>query len=449
MIVDRRHLLAATAASAATLAIGTGAARAAPGIDAGQAGLRPNSNEPQTQALQRAIDRAAASGAPLLLPPGTYRTGNLTLPAKAKMVGVRGVTRLVFVGGATLTGARGADHVELRGLTFDGGGTRPPDGRGLVQLNQGRGVRVIDCEFVGAGGHALMLNDVAGDVTGNTITAPGHAAIFSNDAAGLTITGNSIRDAGNNGIQVWRSQASDDGTIVADNRIENTNAKAGGSGQNGNAINVFRADNVIVRNNRISQSAFSAVRGNTASNLQISGNICTGSLEVALYAEFGFQGAVIVNNTVDGAAVGISVTNFNEGGRLAVVQGNLVRNLTLGPAPGTQNNDANGTGISVEADTLVTGNVVENAPLYGISAGWGAHLRDVSITDNIVRQSGIGIAVSVTPGAGAALIVDNLIAESRRGAVVGMEHHKVITGDLSREGAERYANLTVRGNRVR
>jgi uncharacterized secreted repeat protein (TIGR03808 family) len=449
VIIDRRRLLAATAASAAALAVGTGAAQAAPGIDAGQAGVRSNSTEPQTRALQRAIDQAAASGAPLLLAPGTYRTGNLTLPANAKLIGVRGATRILFVGGATLTGTRSADHIELRGLTFDGGGTRPPDGRGLVQLNQGRGVRVIDCEFVSAGGHALMLNDVAGDVTGNTITAPGHAAIFSNDAAGLTIAGNTIRDAGNNGIQVWRSQASDDGTIVADNRIENTNAKAGGSGQNGNAINVFRAGNVIVRNNRISQSAFSAVRGNTASNLQISGNICTGSLEVALYAEFGFQGAVIVNNTVDGAAVGISVTNFNEGGRLAVVQGNLVRNLTLGPAPGTQNNDANGTGISVEADTLVTGNVVENAPLYGISAGWGAHLRDVSVTDNIVRQAGIGIAVSVVPGAGAALILDNLIAESRRGAVVGMEHHKVITGDLSREGAERYANLTVRGNRVR
>lgn len=448
MNIDRRRLLAATAASAAVLATGAGAVRAAPG-DAGPTGLRPNGNEAQTQALQRAIDRAAASGAPLLLAPGTYRTGNLTLPAKAKIVGVRGVTRLVFVGGATLIGARGADHVELRGLTFDGGGTRPPDGRGLVQLSQGRGVQVIDCEFVGTGGHALVLNDVSGDVSGNTIIAPGQAAIFSNDAMGLTIAGNTIRDAGNNGIQVWRSQPGDDDTIVADNRIDNTQAKSGGSGQNGNAINVYRADNVIVRNNRISQSAFSAVRGNRASNLQISGNICSASLEVALYAEFGFQGAVIVNNTVDGAAVGISVTNFNEGGRLAVVQGNLVRNLTLGPAPGTQNNDANGTGISVEADTLVTGNVVENAPLYGISAGWGAHLRDVSVTGNIVRQSGIGIAVSAVAGAGAALIVDNLIAETRRGAVVGMEHHKVLTGDLSVGGAERFPHLTVRGNRVR
>jgi uncharacterized secreted repeat protein (TIGR03808 family) len=74
--------------------------------------------------------------------------------------------------------------------------------------------------------------------------------------------------------------------------------KAGGSGQWGNAINVFRADNVIVRGNRIRNAAFTAVRGNAASNLQIVGNTCSGLGEVALYAEFGFEGAVIANNIV-------------------------------------------------------------------------------------------------------------------------------------------------------
>ena len=56
-------------------------------------------------------------------------------------------------------------------------------------------------------------------------------------------------------------------------------------------------------------------------------NSCARLGEVALYAEFGFEGALIANNLVDTAATGISVTNFNDGGRLAVVQGNLVRNL--------------------------------------------------------------------------------------------------------------------------
>ena len=69
-----------------------------------------------------------------------------------------------------------------------------------------------------------------------------------------------------------RASKRDDGTIIADNRIEETLARAGGSGQNGNAINVYRAANVIVRGNHIRKAAFSAVRGNAASNIQIVGN---------------------------------------------------------------------------------------------------------------------------------------------------------------------------------
>jgi uncharacterized secreted repeat protein (TIGR03808 family) len=177
---------------------------------------------------------------------------------------------------------------------------------------------------------------------------------------------------------VWRSKAGDDGALVVDNRIEETGARAGGSGQNGNAINVFRAGNVIVRGNRIAGAAFSAVRGNAASNLQIVGNTCTGLGEVALYAEFGFEGAIIANNTIDGAALGVAVTNFNEGGRLAVVQGNLVRNLLPRRAAGADPGDIAGVGIGVEADTAVTGNVIENAPTAGIYLGWGRYQRDVS-----------------------------------------------------------------------
>ena len=78
---------------------------------------------------------------------------------------------------------------------------------------------------------------------------------------------------------------------------------------------------------------------------------------MALYAEFGFEGAVIANNIVDGAAVGVSVTNFDKGGRLAVVQGNLIRNLLRQQPPGSDPNDT--LGIGVEADTVVTGNVIE------------------------------------------------------------------------------------------
>src|SRR6185295_4824569 len=165
-------------------------------------------------------------------------------------------------------------------------------------------------------------------------------------------------------------EAGEDGTLVLDNTIEEIGARDGGTGQNGNAINVFRAGSVTVRGNRIKDCVFSAVRGNAASNIRILDNACNTLGEVALYAEFGFEGAVIANNTVDGAGHGISVTNFNEGGRLATVQGNILRNLAP-QAHARIENSTHGVGIFVEADTAVTGNVVENATVAGIMAGWG------------------------------------------------------------------------------
>ena len=191
------------------------------------------------------------------------------------------------------------------------------------------------------------------------------------------------------------------------------------------------------------------MRGNTASNIQIVGNTCTGIGEVALYSEFGFQGALIANNIVDGAAVGVSITNFNEGGRLAVVQGNLIRNLRRGRPAGSDAIDAAAIGISVEADTAVSGNVIENVKGTGIQAGWGEYLRNVAINANVVRGADIGIAVSVVHGAGTAVIADNLISGARMGAILGMEWTNPVSGDLSKDGAARYAQLSIGGNRVR
>jgi uncharacterized secreted repeat protein (TIGR03808 family) len=202
-------------------------------------------------------------------------------------------------------------------------------------------------------------------------------------------------------------------------------------------------------NNGNRNCAFSAVRGNAASNLLVEGNSITDVREVALYAEFGFEGALLASNTVDGAAIGISITNFNHGGRLAVVQGNIIRNLLPRRPLGTDPGDGAGIGIAVEADTAVTGNVIENAPTAGIMLGFGRHLRDISVTGNVVRKADIGIAVSISPGAGAAVIANNIIAETRRDAVVGMDGAKPVTGDLGKAGAEQYANIAVSGYRVR
>jgi len=455
MNINRRRLFAAFAASAgaATPALARDAADTAAAaraeIDATSIGLRPNAIEDQSAVFQRAIARAAETRCVLRLPAGIYRAGALQLPPYAAIAGVAGATRIVMAGGPSLIAATGSDHLTVSGLVLDGAGSPLANGRGLVHLAQGRAVRIADCEILNSGRNGITLEAIEGEVTGNTITAAVDYAIFANDSRGLKIAGNTVRGAGNGGILVWRGKPGDDGTLVVDNRVENIDNTLGGSGQWGNAINIFRADNVIVRGNRIRNAAFSAIRGNAASNLQILGNTCTGLGEVALFVEFGFEGALVVNNIVDGAAVGIGVTNFDKGGRLAVVQGNLIRNLVARRPAGSDPDDVASIGIGVEADAVVSGNVIENVPGTGIGAGYGSYLRDVAITGNVVRGADIGIAVSVVPGAGAAVIADNLIAGARMGAILAMEWKNPVPGDLSKDGAARYAQLSIGGNQVR
>jgi uncharacterized secreted repeat protein (TIGR03808 family) len=455
MDVNRRHLIGATIGGAAgALAMSPDAARAAPlisalGRDATQYGVRPGSPDDQTRALQRAIDESARVQAPLALPPGVYRTGMLRLQNGTQLTGVRGATRLVFTGGASMLSGEGAGHLGLTNITLDGGGIPLPTRRGLVHCLGGRDIRVSDCEITGSGGSAIWFENVSGDVSGNIITNTAATAVVSFDAQGLLVSRNSILGTNDNGIEILRTAIGDDGTLVLDNRIEDIKAGPGGSGQYGNAINAFRAGNVIVRGNRIRNCDYSAVRGNSASNIQISGNSVSGVREVALYSEFSFEGAVIANNTVDGAAFGVSVCNFNEGGHLAVVQGNIIRNLLPKRPIGTAPDDDAGVGIYVEADTSVSGNVIENAPSFGIITGWGKYLRDVAISGNVIRDAFVGIGVSVAPGAGTVLVGNNLISQTPRGAVVGLDRMRPVTPDLSADGAPRFAQVVIAANAVR
>src|SRR5690606_26608693 len=144
------------------------------------------------------------------------------------------------------------------------------------------------------------LRKVSGTVSDCKIHNMGEAGLMSLDAGGLTLAHNAVMDCGNNGIHVWRSAPGDDGSLILANCIARIGAKSGGSGQNGNGINVFRAGNVIASNNQITECIFSAIRGNAAGNIQMIGNACRTLGEVALYAEFAFEGGVIANNLIDG-----------------------------------------------------------------------------------------------------------------------------------------------------
>ncbi len=395
-------------------------------------GLVPDAANDQSALLQAAIDTAAEKGAPLVLPPGKFIVSDVRLRPGTRLIGTARAATLVFAGGPAFITADKADGVVLDGLALDGA-YKPFDivrGDGLVTLSRSKDVRLVDLDIRNSTGIGLSLLGCSGRVNGVEISSVLDAGLKSLDANGLDISGNTLSDCGNNGILVWRSRPDEDGTIVSGNRISKIRNAAGGTGEYGNGINVFRAGSVLVTGNRISDCAYTAVRGNTASNIQIIANSCERLGEVALYAEFGFEGALIANNLVDFAATGISVTNFNGGGRLAVIQGNLIRNLFRREH---EKEDKRGEGIGVEADAVVIGNTIENAPTVGIQIGWGPFMRDVAATGNVIRHARVGISVTGSSQAGKCLIANNLISDAKDGAIREMQFGAMTGPDLARE----------------
>jgi uncharacterized secreted repeat protein (TIGR03808 family) len=449
MVLDRREMMIGSAGLGAGLATAAGprAALAQGGnADAGTLsvtdfGVRPNARSDQTKALQTAINTAAKNGAILHVPGGTYRTGMLILKSNTVLSGVPGQSILKHQGDGVLLAAKLAQNIHLSGLVLEGktaqGGNEYDSA--LLSAVKIKSLTVTRCKITGGIANGISLNKCSGQIADNEITKAYQTGLFCNNSLGLDISHNHVHDCGNNGIQIWRSSPGEDGTIVAHNRIDDIRSEAGGSGENGNGINVFRAGSVHVTGNRITDCSFTAIRGNAASNFQVTGNSCARLGEVAIYAEFGFEGVVITNNLVDKAAMGISVTNFNEGGRMAVVQGNLVRNLFLRKGD-------RGVGIAVEADSMVSGNVIEGAPAAGIQIGWGKHLRDISVTGNLIREAGIGIGVSSAPGAGYAFITNNMISKTKEGGIRAMDHDKPLGPDLAKSSSESYRNIAVFGN---
>jgi uncharacterized secreted repeat protein (TIGR03808 family) len=436
---NRRHLLAGLGALG--LAAAT-PARAQSTFDADQFGIVGDLAGDQSAAVQQALLAAGSSGRTLILPPGKILVRDLSFPASAQIEGSAGRTVLAAWQDGRIGRATGANRLTLIGLGFAADESGPAEG-GLLEIEAGSNITITRCAFSG-GPIGLGITDSNLTISDCDFTGHSDAAIHAMDSRGLLVTGNRISRCGNAGIRIWRSQNGSDGSIVTANRIEGIDWRGGGNGQNGNGINIFKADEVIIADNRIADCAFTAVRLNSTNNTAVTGNVCLRSGEVAIFSEFAFSGSVIANNIVDGAASGISMTNLDSGGQLAVCSGNIVRNITPSSAV---NPDTNPIGIFAEAEAAVTGNTVQNVPGIAIAAGFGPFLRNVLISGNVVSASDIGIGVSVVEGAGPVHIADNLISAPLQHAAVGLRWTEIIEPDLF-TNAGQFSHVTVAGNVV-
>lgn len=460
MQFSRRFLLAAacfgTFSAYAPRALGQVGPRVAPampmplgqfGIEAAQFGLRPGSAEDQSRRLQNALMEAAKRDAPLVLAPGRYRLSQVVLPEGTRLIGVPGATQLVAAEAGPLLVARRIKRASLSGLLLDGLDIRIAQRSGLIVAEEVLDFDVRDCEFANAGSVGLTLQRTAGRVATNRFRGMRDSALFSFDSRGLSIEQNQIEDCGNNGIQIWRSQPGDDQSIIRGNRINRVRSDDGGDGPNGNGISLFKAGGVIIDGNTLRDCALTFIRNNSGSGVQITGNQGRRCGETAIFSEFAFEGAIIASNLVEDCAAGINVTNLDHGGRLAVVANNIVRGAQKGLAPKGKEL-VGGMGLHVEAEAAVTGNVVENTSDIGISLGWSWGMRNLVATGNMVRKTGIGISVSLVPKERNAVIANNIIADAAKGAVVGTEYGKPVTGDLTKAPDARASGVRVENNAV-
>ena len=252
----------------------------------------------------------------------------------------------------------------------------------------------------------------------------------------MMIRGNRISNCGNAGIRIWRDEAGPRRLDHHRQPIAKIDWKGGGNGQNGNGVNVFQADEVIVSDNVISDCAFTAVRVNAGKNTQVRGNTCLNSGEVAIFSEFGFSGSVIADNIIDGAATGIYITNLDSGGHLATCTGNIVRNIYA---------DVGGEPRHAPRRHLCRGRHggrqqrIESVPGIGIVAGYGPFVRNVVISDNVLdrrryrhrRQRGAGQVTGSRCGSAAISIGAGARARHRR---PGMG--EVVSDDLAARRGE-------------
>lgn len=418
-------------------------------VNANSTGLLPNAISDQGVLLQNILEKAAANNKPVFLPPGDYFVSNITLPKNTRLMGVPGASRLIYTGSGHFIIGENGQHIELTGLVFDGAN------RGLssyaeaaIRLTNVEHAVIDNCKVIGSLEIGIQLARSKGRISNTHVSgAAGACGIYAIENKGLSIINNEITNCVNGGILVHRWEIGTDGTIVSGNRISHIGAGNAGTGQWGNGINIYRAGEVIVTNNHISDCAFSAIRGNAANNVQMTGNTCLRSGETAIYSEFEFNGSVINSNIIDGAARGISIANFLQGGHLAVVGNNLIRNI-VGHGPYVENDQPFGEGISVEADTTVTGNVIEQAASYGIMLGWGPYLRDVIVSNNVIRRVNRGIYVSVVKGSGTAHISNNVISAAKKGGIFGYEWKNRKTNDLTNKYDNNYSHLSIQNNRV-
>jgi uncharacterized secreted repeat protein (TIGR03808 family) len=406
-------------------------------------------------ALPAAISAARTNGRPLFLRPGTYDAANINILSTndggkpIRIFATPGTATIRFTGGTHCIQIKDVNEVQFDGIGFNFQNLALPaystpngtgvNSAGYIVINNSAFFLLEDCTF--ADGNqtaaeqtsnqsnsykALVL--VTGISIGNITSckfARGDVALWTQRSR-VTATANIIDTMQSNAIMISDLANGGNHSLIENNYINNINAPYG-NGQTGNGIAVYRANNVVCRNNTTLTCKYSGVRFNASSRAIISGNTIWNARETALWAEApgvgqNMIGSIITDNSIDYCGSGIVVANSGlypsaanpvDGiSRQSIIRGNLVTNMlnnSIPAVPGAAASVTVGIGISVEQDCLVQSNIFENCPGAAIKLGVANAARDLVCDGNLVRNSPVGIVFSSDPAASNILITNNAI----------------------------------------
>lgn len=411
--------------------------------------------------LQTVFDYARSQNRPLFFQPGVYDSPTTTiLPSNGSgrplfARAMPGSVVLRFNGVNTFLRIEGQNQVHFEGITFDGQNLALSDyvsGRpALIAIaNNAQDISFENCQVMNSPGIAAYIASSSGAVFRACYFGNHSVGIWSENAQ-IKALNNTLAGMQNNGIAVWRDTITGDSSTITGNVINGVDTVAGGTGQNGNGISVFRAIGVSITDNKIFNTKYSAIRCNGGGLHNVSNNNIYNTREAAIFIEapgpgIDLTGCIVSNNSLDTVGSGILVGNsgqFNDGvSRSVIVEGNRISNITDNPIPdaGYYPPSTIGNGIVVEQDCVVSGNLIEGAPRVGIMAGINTGARDLVVTGNLVRSVAIGIGVSneaITNAGRSVVVSGNIVRSASIGGIVPA----VFTGTtMNRVGTAEYGN---------
>ena len=124
-------------------------------LNAVEAGMLPGAFDTQSRVFQDMLNQASDTDQAIYLPAGDYLLGNITLPARVRLAGMKGATRLIFAGGDFFLAAQSSQVIELDGITIDGR-SMPllPDIQALLDIRNCHNFQITNTEITGSPRHA-------------------------------------------------------------------------------------------------------------------------------------------------------------------------------------------------------------------------------------------------------------------------------------------------------